>query len=144
MKQPTELRIRIYKFAMQNIIDTLHAEPSSRPEPRDPTTRLPVRFKIAPLYSGALALPHTSFTLRAESLDPLEPLVVARVEELSDLIFFRSICGQTFLDSERQVTCPRVWVDNIRESMKRDNTARQLRLSGAIMDTNWVSVGRLN
>jgi hypothetical protein len=39
-------------------------------------------YKVTPLNSGALALRHTSHTLRTESLDILPKLVLARTYQL--------------------------------------------------------------
>ena len=78
LKLPAELRIKIYAFALQHTLHKLATD-------QDPPTTLtyqPSDYKITPFYSGAFALPHTSQVLRAESLDTLENLVLARLDQL--------------------------------------------------------------
>lgn len=82
MTLPTEMRIMIYKFALQHILDdaydkapgqtrVLHGVKNSRGD----SNRLP-------FYTGALALVHTNRTIRAESLDTLATHMGAHVDRL--------------------------------------------------------------
>jgi len=80
MELPTELRNKIYDFSLQDTIDRLSAADEDQ---LYSVTRLPQGYKTIPFHSGAFALPHTSHTLRAESLDTLESLVLARVEQVT-------------------------------------------------------------
>lgn len=78
MKLPTELRIRIYAYAFQHTMDKIATDK----EQVHRLTLLPKGYNITPFYSGAFALPHTNRTLRAESLDILATLTLARVDHL--------------------------------------------------------------
>lgn len=84
MTLPTEMRVTIYKFALQHVLDEVfdsapvhkelsHAVRKSRGDPDG-----------VPFYSGALALTHTNRTIRAESLDTLATLMLAHVDRLED------------------------------------------------------------
>lgn len=78
MKLPIELRLQIYAFALQH---TLHKVATDQ----DPSTTLtyqPSNYKLTPFFFGVFALPHSSRTLRAESLDTLEELVLTRLDQL--------------------------------------------------------------
>lgn len=82
MELPTEMRIRIYEFALQHILDEVHdAAPVDKElshavkKPRgDPDG--------VPFYTGALALIHTNRTIRAESLDTLASRMLAHIARL--------------------------------------------------------------
>jgi len=78
LKLLTELRIKIYAFAHQH---TIHNLATSNPH-LHPFTSQPSNHKTTPFHSGAFALPHVNRTLRAESLDTLEKLVLARLDQL--------------------------------------------------------------
>lgn len=80
MELPTELRVRIYAFALQHIINKITTD-KEQPHPWFPLRKLEP-YKITPFHAGAFALPHASRTLRAESLDTLETLVLARLDQL--------------------------------------------------------------
>jgi hypothetical protein len=84
MRLPTELRLRIYKFAFQNIVNDITsdaAEYVSLQTKNDPDDfcafRGPPSVRMRPVpYVGALALLHTNQDLRREGLDEL--LALAR------------------------------------------------------------------
>ena len=78
MKLPTELRIKIYAFAFEPTMDKI----ASDKDQLHPVTWQREGYKLTPFYSGAFALPHTNRTLRAESLDTLASLALARVDQL--------------------------------------------------------------
>lgn len=78
LKLPTELRIKIYAFALQHTLQELATDQ----DPSTTRTWQPKDYKITPFYCGTFALPHTSQVLRAESLDTLEILTLARLDQL--------------------------------------------------------------
>jgi hypothetical protein len=126
MKLPTELRIRIYELAMGHVIDDLYAQLSSTgPEAHDPVSRLPAPYNITTFYSAVLALPHTSRTLRAESLDTLQHLVLARLVQLSDDLFGLN-SSLVPLNCEKFRISTRELADRIEEDMNKMKTARRL------------------
>lgn len=97
MKLPTELRIRIYAFALQHIMDKITTD-KEQPRPLFPL-RKPEPYKIKPFYSGTFALSHTSRTLRAESLDTLASRMLAHIYNLDDEA--RNIAGSAVLKRTR-------------------------------------------
>jgi hypothetical protein len=78
MKLPTELRIQIYALAFEHTMDKIATDKDQL----HPVTWQREGYKLTPFYSGAFALPHTNRTLRAESLDTLAGLALARVDQL--------------------------------------------------------------
>ena len=80
MKLPTELRIIIYAFAFEHTMARIATEDTKTHV--NPVTWQREGYRITPFYAGALAFPHTNRTLRAESLDTLETLALARVDQL--------------------------------------------------------------
>jgi len=78
---PTELRLSIYNFSLQDIFDDIVARaklaskhdlaPKSKPQP------------LLPSFLGVLALPHTSHTLRDESVDFLSAHIVPEVKAMT-------------------------------------------------------------
>lgn len=79
MKMPTELRIRIYNFALQHILDAVYDEASHRDQHWRPLMKPPGDSNRVPFYTGALALAQTSRAIRAESLDTLTMLMTAHI-----------------------------------------------------------------
>jgi hypothetical protein len=72
MQLPPELRVMVYKFALQDVVDPiLSSDPGDvkRPEP----------------FRGALALLHTSRLLRWESCRPMQRIVQAHRDSLADI-----------------------------------------------------------
>lgn len=78
MKLPTELLVKIYEFAFEHTMDKIATDKDQL----HPATWQPEGYKLTPFYSGVFALPHTSRTLRAESLDTLSTLARARVGQV--------------------------------------------------------------
>lgn len=68
-KLPAELRIAIYKFALQATMDSICPE----------TIFGNTGLKIQAEYSGALALLHTSKIIRAESAQQMLPIVQTKL-----------------------------------------------------------------
>ena len=78
MKLPTELRIIIYNLALQHILEAIYDEvPTNRRLSQPLTKPRGHRDGGVLFYEGALALTHTSRTIRAESLDALATHMVA-------------------------------------------------------------------
>ena len=65
-KLSTELRLEICRFAIQHDLDLIKPPPNTEP-----------RYSAAQTTRGALALLYTCRTLRAESIDAMEPLAKA-------------------------------------------------------------------
>ena len=95
MGLPTELRALIYKFALQDVVDTIVREAPAlsyhstlddfvdRSTDRRLSSIPPCRNSLRPAPRlGGLALPCTSRVLRKESLDVYGPLVKAHHERL--------------------------------------------------------------
>lgn len=116
MTLPPELRITIYKLAMQHTIDTLYAKS---------TTGSGTTLQDHAFYSAVLALPHTSRALRAESLDTLEHLVLARLEQLSDELFDFVSRPQSLLVEDPRAFVKEL-VDRFHGTVRRSNAARRL------------------
>jgi len=81
MKLPTELRIRIYDFALQHLFDAIYDKASTDEKQLNPVNRS--HCDQGSFYSGALAFIHTNRILRHESLDTLASLTHAHMEYLS-------------------------------------------------------------
>ena len=77
MNLPTELRIIIYNFALQHILDAIDDEVPANRRLSQPLHKPRGHRGGVLFYSGALALTHTSRTVRAESLDALATHMVA-------------------------------------------------------------------
>lgn len=88
MKLPTEMRVRIYGYALQHILDAIYDEAPSHEKPWRPvkTSHTGKSF-----YIGAIALTHTNRTIRAESLDILPTLMLAHIKRLEGEI--RNVAG---------------------------------------------------
>ena len=80
MKLPTELRNRIYNFALQHILDAVYNEASHHDQNWRPLIKPRGDPTSVPFYTGALALTQTSRTIRAESLDTLAMLMAAHID----------------------------------------------------------------
>jgi hypothetical protein len=115
MKLPTELRIRIYKFATEHLMDTLYAQS---------TTRSGTTLQDHAFYSAVLALPHTSRTLRAESLDTLEHLVLARLEQLSNELYDFVSRPQSLIAEDPRAFMKEL-VERFRGTVRRSDTVRR-------------------
>lgn len=68
---PTELRLRIYRFALQDNIDSILITES--PHSRSTFITTVLEFPLQP-FLGGLALNHTNRAIRRESLDAFTPL----------------------------------------------------------------------
>ena len=86
MKLPTELRIMIYTFSLQHILDAIYDEATDHRELWRPVKKSHDDPNAVPFYTGALALTHTNRTIRAESLDTLASRMLAHIADLSDEI----------------------------------------------------------
>lgn len=73
MGLPTELRLIIYKFVLQDVVDSIAKEAVS--------DRYTINLKSMPCRGG-LALPLTDHTIRKESLDAYGPLVKQHLKTL--------------------------------------------------------------
>lgn len=82
MKLPTELRIRIYSFALQHILDALYDEASNHDQNWRPLIKPCDDPNSVLFYTGALALTHTNRAIRAESLDTLAMLMTTHIHLL--------------------------------------------------------------
>ena len=84
MDLPTEMRIMIYNFSLQRILDGIHdAAPADKRLPH--AVRKPRGDPDGlPFYTGALALIHTNRTIRAESLDALASRMLAHIARLRE------------------------------------------------------------
>ena len=75
MKLPTELRLRIYKFTFDDIVDDIAADTAQQQHVRvykgPGELWSPPTYKEHPAFFGVLGLLHTSRELRGESLDAL-------------------------------------------------------------------------
>lgn len=69
MSLPPELRVMIYKLALQDTVDAILSSASSSPDEPPP-------------YLGALALLHASSIVRQESCESLLPIIWARCDNL--------------------------------------------------------------
>jgi len=83
MKLPTEMRIRIYDFALLHLLDAVYIETPSDTKLYRPIKKSRSDSSVVPFYTGALALIHTNRTIRAESLDVLASLMLAYVGRLA-------------------------------------------------------------
>lgn len=88
MKLPTEMRVRIYEFALQHILDAIYDEAPSHEKLWRP---IATSHTGKPFYIGAIALTHTNRTIRAESLDILPTLMLAHTKRLEGEI--RNVAG---------------------------------------------------
>jgi hypothetical protein len=79
MELPTELRLRIYRFAFKAIVDDIASDAASkRPVDLDPESACPLPSSgDQPIFFGALGFLHVSRDLRRESLDLLPGLAKA-------------------------------------------------------------------
>lgn len=84
MKLPTELRNKIYYFALHHILDTIHDEAPAHERLWRPIKKSRSDPDSVPFYSGALALTHTNRVIRTESLDTLASCMIAHVDRLED------------------------------------------------------------
>lgn len=80
LRLPTELRLAIYNFSLQHIFNETVARAKLASEHDPPPTRKPQPF--LPSFLGALALPHTSHTLRDESVDFLSAHMLPEVKTM--------------------------------------------------------------
>jgi hypothetical protein len=75
MKLPTELRLRIYEFALDDIVDDIVTEAANKNREYQETDTLWSSFPISkvdnPIFVGMLGFLHASRELRRESLDAL-------------------------------------------------------------------------
>lgn len=79
-KLPTELRLEIFRFAIQHALDLVNPPPNTD-----------YRYSATQTTRGALALLYTCRTLRAESIDAMEPLANASRSSLqSEIHHFES------------------------------------------------------
>ena len=81
MTLPTEMRIRIYDYALQHFLDAIYNEAPSVNKLWRPVTKPRAGM---PFYTGALAFTHTNRIIRAESLDVLASRMLAHVDRLED------------------------------------------------------------
>jgi hypothetical protein len=151
MRLPTELRNKIYEFSLQDTIDTLSAADEDK---LDPVTLLPQAYKTIPFHCGAFALPHTSHTLRIESLDTLGRLMLARVEQVIIEFNHLRISGARNIEaakSERSLAYRQAVVEDQKQAMKQTKSLVRLRyichtmkwegmMNQALM--KWYTVGR--
>jgi hypothetical protein len=88
MKLPTELRLRIYKFAFDDIIDDIEADAANtRQLHQDTNADWPlVSNKEHQIFVGVLSFLHTSRELRRECLDAVLALTAA----------YKTICSERY------------------------------------------------
>jgi hypothetical protein len=121
MKLPTELRLRIYKFAFEDIVDKIAADTAKQQHVQIPQG--PGEFwtspsrKEHPTFIGVIGFLHTNRKLRRESLDAL----VAHVEA------YKNVCRSDY-DIAVKVyrTCPNLDSRRERDDWSRGNRLRQL------------------
>jgi hypothetical protein len=91
MKLPTEMRVRIYGFALQHILDAIYDEAPSHEKLWRPVKKSRSDPGAIPFYTGALALTQINRAIRAESLDTLPTLMLAHIKRLEGEI--RNVAG---------------------------------------------------
>lgn len=102
---PAELRLAIYKLAMEDLITTL------------PPPDSPIMAKLRPRYRGALALLHTNRSIRQESAREMLPLIQAHWEKLE-------AHARSFPDRSASISLPRYWENRrYKESIYADMAA---------------------
>jgi hypothetical protein len=88
MKLPTELRLRIYKFALDDIVDDIESDVANKKrvyEEVDALIEWPSPSKVDhPIFVGVLSFLHTSRKLRRECLDALRAPTEALMQACRD------------------------------------------------------------
>jgi len=86
LELPTELRLRIYELAFEDITDGIESDTTHEQRlHQDSDTRWESLSRAAqPIFVGALGLLHTSRSLRRESLDALAPRAQGVEDACSD------------------------------------------------------------
>lgn len=127
MELPVELRLKIYDFAFQETIDSVVSPPFNTPKAgrslRPPLKRLIeqrhlLNYTRCPRIVGSLALLHTSRTLRLETIDTFQWLVVVNYKAIEA----RAIAFNALTEEARFALLPKFLTAE--QSIEREYLAR--------------------
>ena len=114
LKLPAELRLAIYKLAMEDLIATL------------PPPNSVLMARLRPRYRGALALLHISTSIRQESTREMLPLIQAHCEKLE-------AHARSLLETSATIALPRYW-ETCKDSIYADMAAH---MAGNVRSMLW-------
>lgn len=113
MNLSTELRLKIYDFALQDVVDNIVSDAASKRSAHENETHPWPKLskKEHPIFVGALAFRHINRYLRRKSLDALAPLAAAHIKTFSDQ-------DQALTERIRHVTRTKMNVFLIRQAIE--------------------------